>query len=103
MDKPFVLVDERKWGESVPRQVYTQVVWERNVVLDQLASIGKGLGEKMDDVEKVIRCADCRHFRCNLRPDGYLPEGVGETECTLFHVGMDYIDFCSHGERRNDD
>lgn len=55
------------------------------------------------DAVPVVRCADCRHFRCNLRPDGYLPEGVGETECTLFYCGMDYTDFCSHAERRNDE
>ena len=51
------------------------------------------------DAVEVVRCADCRYFICNLRPDGYLPEGVGETECTLFHFGADYTDFCSRGER----
>lgn len=57
---------------------------------------------RLIDVVPVVRCADCRHFRCNIRPDGYLPEGVVETECTLFYCGMDYTDFCSYGEIKED-
>ena len=52
---------------------------------------------------EVVRCAECRHFVCNLKPDGFLPEGVGETECTLFHCGTDYIDYCSYGEQKSGD
>ncbi len=54
------------------------------------------------DAVEVVRCADCRRFKYNLTPDGYLPEGVNETECMLFHCGMDYTDYCSFGERRTE-
>lgn len=52
------------------------------------------------DAVPAVRCAECRHFVCNLRPDGFLPDGVGETECMLFHCGMDYTDYCSYGKRK---
>ena len=40
------LVDELDGKDKVLKQVY----WERDTALHQLAEIGKGLGEKMDDV-----------------------------------------------------
>lgn len=41
--------------EVVPKAAYDQVRWERDVCLEQLHSIGKELGEKMDDVREVRR------------------------------------------------
>lgn len=52
------------------------------------------------DFVEVVRCKDCKYFVCNLIPDGFLPEGVGETECTLFHCGTDYTDYCSFGAKK---
>ena len=37
-------------ADVVERSVYDQVAWERDTALSQLAEIGKGLGERMDDV-----------------------------------------------------
>lgn len=37
-----------------------QIRWERDTAIEQLSEIGKGLGERMDDVEKVVRCKDCK-------------------------------------------
>lgn len=39
--------------DAVLRGTYNQVVWERDIAIQQLESIGKGLGEQMDDVVKV--------------------------------------------------
>lgn len=44
----------------VSRAAFEQVMWERDIALKQLAEIGKGLGEKMDDVvSDVVYCKDC--------------------------------------------
>ena len=42
-------------ADVVPANVFKQVVWERDIVLGQLAEIGKGLGAKMDNVRPVVR------------------------------------------------
>lgn len=41
--------------DVVKRTTYEQAVWERDICLEQLAAIGKGLGEIMDDVAPVVR------------------------------------------------
>lgn len=42
-------------ADVVPTELYNQILWERDTALAQLAEIGKGLGEKMDDVRPVVR------------------------------------------------
>ena len=51
------------------------------------------------DAVPVVRCAVCRYFRCNMRGDGTLPNGV----CVLGRGGYDPMDFCSEGERKDGD
>ena len=65
-------------ADVVSRGVLEQVMWERNLAVSQLAEIGKGLGEKMDDVVKVqsghwinvngdgsaFRCSVCGEISC---------------------------------------
>lgn len=53
------------------------------------------------DAVPVVRCAVCRYFRCNMRGDGTLPNGVDEFECVLGRGGYDPMDFCSEGERKD--
>lgn len=55
------------------------------------------------DAVPVVRCAVCRYFRCNMRGDGTLPNGVDEFECVLGRGGYDPMDFCSEGERKDGD
>lgn len=75
--------DEKE--QMVSRAVFEQVMWERDIALKQLAEIGKGLGEKMDDVATVVhgrwigaplcgndncRCSGCgswHNIHANLR------------------------------------
>lgn len=40
--------------QKVSRAVFEQVMWERDIALKKLAEIGKGLGEKMDDVATMV-------------------------------------------------
>ena len=48
---------------------------------------------------EIIRCAECKWFQCNMRPDGTLPKGVDEFECRHWCGGCDPVDFCSYAER----
>lgn len=50
------------------------------------------------DVAPVVRCADCKWFQCNMRQDGYLPDGVPEFECRYWCGPCDPTDYCSYGE-----
>ena len=40
-------------ADVVSKAAYDQVAWERNLAEEQLKSIGKSFGEKMDDVQLV--------------------------------------------------
>ena len=42
-----------KPADVVSVSAYKQVMWERDVAVEQLKQIGKGLGEAMDDVALV--------------------------------------------------
>ena len=46
-------VADLRIADVVSKAAYDQVVWERNLAKEQLKSIGKSLGEKMDDVQPV--------------------------------------------------
>ena len=58
---------------SVSQGVVNQIKWERDMALAQLSDIGKGLGSKMDDVAKIVRCKNCKHkgisYECRLDRD----------------------------------
>ena len=67
----------------------------------QHAALREALGRvETVDAVSVVRCAVCRYFRCNMRGDGTLPNGVDEFECVLGRGGYDPMDFCSEGERK---
>lgn len=55
------------------------------------------------DAVPVVRCAVCRHFQCNMRGDGTLPNGVDEFECRNGRGGCDPMGFCDEGERKDGD
>lgn len=59
------MVEEQEAADVVSRGVLEQVMWERDLAISQLAEIGKGLGEKMDDVQEV------RHGRWIWDDEGY--------------------------------
>lgn len=57
---------------------------------------------KNTDVEEVIRCYDCEHFRDNMRPDGYVPANLPEWECKYWHQPCDPTGYCCYGEKRGE-
>lgn len=52
-DKLLVLA-YNELSNSVHQNVVDQIKWERDIALEQLAKIGKGLGEKMDDIVTLL-------------------------------------------------
>ena len=54
------------------------------------------------DVRPVVLCCDCKHFQINVSPSGYLPQGVPEGECRHWCRPTDPTDFCSYGEKREE-
>lgn len=76
--------------DAVPTGVYKQVRWERDIAIQQLDTLGYGLGEK---VIPVVRCKDCKHWR--------------DTDHTCREHSlvspMTAEDFCSKGERKDGD
>ena len=51
---------------------------------------------------KIIHCCECKFFRANMSPDGYIPKGAFEFECKHWNGSCDPTDFCSYGERKPD-
>lgn len=50
---PPDFIDNAPTVDAVPESAFKQIKWERDVAIEQLNSIGKSLGEKMDDIEPV--------------------------------------------------
>ena len=82
-------------ADVVSRTAYDQTAWERDTALQQLKSIGKGLGERMDDVAPVVRCKDCCHSYDSL--DGRICSYGPCVDCV---VDDDF--WCKNGERENE-
>ena len=89
-------IDNAPTVDAVSRGVHDQVRWERDVAIEQLESYGISLGEKAD-VVKVVRCKDCIHFDPEkaLRPGGIW--------CSYWGTDPDPDDFCSKGERKDNE
>lgn len=64
-----------------PVGLLEQVEWERDTALAQLAEIGKGLGEKMDDVRPVVRGRWISHDFVDMGKGRY----TGSVECSVCH------------------
>jgi len=48
-----IVVEQMPPADVVSVSAYKQVMWERDVAVEQLKQIGKGLGETMDDITLV--------------------------------------------------
>jgi len=80
-------------ADVVSRGAYDQTDWERCVALTQLKEIGKGLGERMDDVRPVVVCTDCEHNNHCLTQEFVDDCGKIPLDRNTF--------FCADGERRS--
>ena len=74
-------------------QAYAKACRERDMVLAQLADIGAGYAEKMDDFVRVVRCEDCKWH------SGNCVGGYYNCIMNMQLVGAD--DYCSCGERKD--
>lgn len=92
--------------DAVSRDVLDQVMWERDVAIEQLKSYGVSFGEKAD-VVKVVRCKDCeykRELEGHLVCGDSMRAGMG---VDVFEIPTYYFnkiapdDFCSRGRRKD--
>lgn len=51
---PLNAIEKAEVIDAVPRSVYEQVCWERDIAINQLEEIGISFGEKTDGVKRVI-------------------------------------------------
>lgn len=82
---------------AVLRKASDGILWENEVMREQLTDIGKSFGEKMDDVVKVVRCKDCKHSRADDVFGGrwcQFPESIKRVREEFF---------CANGERKDDE
>ena len=94
-------LQEKPWVESVQvdkldqqidalQGTIEQIRWERDIAMQQLAEHGIPFGGKADDVIKVCKCKDCKHY------DGKW--------CLLLDIVNSEMGdwFCGFGERKDD-
>ena len=93
--------------EAVHRSAYDQCAWERDLAIEQLRNdYGVGLGEKKSvDVVEVVRCEKCIHCMLWQNPTNKV---IGDCRIRKMNCYDDQFcmvgaeDFCSYGERRDD-
>lgn len=87
----------RQWNERTPKTVdkdlYDAVREQRDIAVVSLGMIYARYGENFDDVVKVVRCKDCKRRHQTTCP--FLIANAYKTSTD--------DDFCSMGERREDD
>lgn len=89
-------VEDVPAADVVSKAAYDQVAWERHLAEVQLKSIGKSLGEKMDDVQPVV------HGRwIKARGSWCTPGGDPVWECSECGKGM-HVYGIEHGTYGSD-
>jgi hypothetical protein len=70
--------------------------WERDIALSQLEEYGIGFAEKKrDDLVKVVRCKDCKHWHSNTEFCGIWSfQNIAQRTLS--------DDYCSRSERREE-
>lgn len=90
---PVAEIDWIPPADVVSRDCHDRILAENDTMRNQLAKVGKKVGDSMDDVRPVIKCKNCRWWtkqekslqgRCEL--GGFYPTGEW---------------FCANGERSN--
>ena len=80
--------------DAVSRGVVEQIMWDRDIAMEQLKEHGIPFGGIAPDVVSVVRCKDCKHT---------LIDGETAIYCEKWdrwEVPEDF--FCGYGKRRND-
>ena len=81
-------------ADVVPRSIFEQVKWERDIAMKQLEDLGIGFGEEVKDVVEVVRCKDCKHRGM------FYGEPFCELDVDCMYAKDDW--YCPNGERRTD-
>ena len=68
--------------------IYKQIKWERDVALDQLESIGVGLGRKMDDVKEAME------KQIPKKPDTECDDWICPNCKEEYDIDFDKYDYC---------
>lgn len=81
------IINDFPAADVVPKSVLEQVMWERDIAIEQLGEIGKGLGEKMNDVRPVVRGKWVRkvEFDGVLKREYFVCSECGQTRMLNFH------------------
>lgn len=90
--------------EAVPKELYDQIKWERDIAISQLESYGVQFGEQADCV-RVVYCKNCVFYDKDEDRDCGFYNKDGDRDCglcTLINDGDKWFgnDFCSYGRRR---
>ena len=95
------IVNQQPTVDTVPRGAYQQVIWERDLAIQQLRDdYGVDLGEKRPvDAVHVVRCKDCKYISTCGRPP-FKVYCCGNCKGLAYSLELD--DFCSYGEKRED-
>jgi hypothetical protein len=88
-------VKEIPAADVVTRDCYERILWENDIMRQQLADIGKAFAEKMDDVRPVVLCRDCKCYQQSSFVDKHM-------ECARSRFPVHSVDFCSFGEKREE-
>ena len=91
IENGVVIPEEQPTQETVSRELYEQIKWERDTALNQLERIGVSLGEKTDDVVKVVRCEQCSFANKMVEFEDFYA-------CLSHEIWVSKNDFCSYGE-----
>ena len=94
LGKAIIEVNYAPTVDAVSRDVVDQIMWERDYSIAQLEEHGIPFGGIAPDVVKVVRCKDCKR---------YCKSAIGSDDCLLLCVDVKPDDYCSHGERKDND
>ena len=97
------IIDAQSAVDAVSVEAYKQIMWERDMAIEQLAEYGVSLGEKKRDVEPVVRCGKCKY--AEISSDGFIETcEYWNDEFDTFHLTtMHPNGYCSNGVERSGD
>lgn len=83
-------------SEYIDRRKFEQLITDRDLRTISTKTIGECLDKSLADVVKVVRCKDCIHNdQCKHRVVMWVEDPIN-----TWHKD---IDFCSYGERKDDE
>lgn len=95
-------IEEAPTVDAVSRDIHdgvcAQIMWERDVAMDQLEEHGIPFGGIAPDVVRVTRCRDCQEARESQ--DAFDFDGSPLYECSYCNVVNRGHEYCSWGRKK---